>query len=349
MIAIVMTLMAACTNTLSAYACRHNSGTGITVCLTPDGVVLASSAAAGARGRLADQPIDDERHDHDRGRDVVGGIIRANWLVRQNRLEDAAVIYDFLWSEIPTAAPRLLAIRNSSIKAEMHDLAERSPTARALFRKAQHKAALTFEKTLDRRSFLDWMFLCEITNDADVIVKWYLTQCDAKTQSLLREWADEYLMALLFRAGLYRDAGTVLVDPGKTVARWSARAREVSEEERARGKDERPGGAGVHADDEARKGFEGGDMVSGRSVATSLRRRCAEVCACLSAAGRDQEAQAALASLESSFGPEGLEEALELTIKIGAVRPMHLESAQRLPVEAREAMTTRLNDALTPR
>jgi hypothetical protein len=108
-------------------------------------------------------------------RDPMARLDHAAALLRERRLDEALVEYEWLWRNIPARAPSLSGVRVSFMANRMGSLSAASQRARARFGELRDEARAAAESSIDLLSAarFDWLVLNEVLGETARTLAWF--------------------------------------------------------------------------------------------------------------------------------------------------------------------------------
>lgn len=142
-------------------------------------------------------------------------------LLQQGRYDEALEHYQWLWQNVPSAAPGLAGVRVSFMARSMGALATAHPPARARFSELRDRAALAADGDADPLSAarFDWLVLNEILAEPDRTMAWFDGVELQRTPAGRRSAFLHRLTPLLIERHRWADIGRLEPAPMATLAR----------------------------------------------------------------------------------------------------------------------------------
>lgn len=262
--------------------------------------------------------------------DVDARYERAKQLLMKGQHEEALRDYLWLWENIPTRRPSMMAVRTSFMTGDIGELASAYKPAHAAFSEKRDEA---FEK-LGRPGWGHWdvnefVSLNEALGEDEVTLKWYEMLRDDEANERMLGFASTQLVRLLIERERYAEAGRLIQNPVR-----SAQMMLPEIVASTKGLAERLG------DDTA--------MIE-RLLRDTAERQAREITA-LFAADRDGEATRVAAIVVKELGVLGREVLAEVALKAGYVRPLHLSLLENIEEDERpdgyEDLVAKVREAL---
>ena len=236
--------------------------------------------------------------------DVDARYDRAKQNLMDGRYEDALRDYEWLWDNIPTQAPSMVAVRVSFMASSIGQLCAEHEPARAVFSRKRDEALERIgQPGRTDRHVMDFVALNHALGEAEVTLKWYEVLKDDEANGWMLGFAATRLVPLLIERDRYPEAGRLISNPVR-----SAQMMFPEIVSSTKGLAER---------------FGYDARMINRMLRDAAERQSREITA-LFAAERDEEATRVAAIVVKELGVLGRQVLAEVAVEAGFVRPLHL-------------------------
>ncbi|MFI4853673.1 MAG: thioredoxin family protein [Phycisphaerales bacterium JB065] len=229
---------------------------------------------------------------------------RAKLFLVNGRFEAALEDYEWLWDNIPSAAPNMIGVRGSFMAGDIGKLCTQHAPAHAAFtRRRDESFAKLGQPEWRPLDVSDFVTLNEALNEQDETMKWYEMLKDDPANERMLGFASSTLVPMLIEHARYAEAGRLIKKPIRSAEMVFTRS--VSSIKSL----------------QDRHGLEPELMES--LLRDTATRKSQEVAA-LFAASRDDEATRVAAIIVKELGTLGREVLARTALNAGVVRPLHL-------------------------
>lgn len=265
--------------------------------------------------------------------DVDARYARAKQLLMTGQHEEALRDYLWLWENIPTRKPHMMAVRTSFMARDIGELSAAHKPAHAVFsRKRDEAFAKLGQPGWSHMDVVEFVSLNGALGEDEVTLKWYEMLKDDEANEPMIRAAATTLVPLLLEQDRYPEAGRLISSP---LASSPRAFLQIVRSNRSL---------------KERHGITQG-MVD-ELLRSTAKRESKEVTA-LFAAGRDDEAIRSAAIIVKELDVIGRKVLAEVALKAGYVRPLHLELLEGIPEAERpedyDQLRTDLQEALASR
>lgn len=139
-------------------------------------------------------------------KEVAARLKRGEVELSNKRFDAATEEFVWLWQNMGSEAPEMLAVRDSELVAAIADLVVQYPPAAEKFNQLRAQAH-------NEHAIFDWMLLNEITGHDDDTVSWFDSVKDDRSKRGMLMDLGPRLPELLIARGRYADAGRLYGDP----------------------------------------------------------------------------------------------------------------------------------------
>ena len=247
--------------------------------------------------------------------DVEGRYERAKQLQMIGQLDDALREYLWLWDNIPTKRPQMMAVRTSFMTGDIKRLCREHKPAHAAFSKKRDEALLKMEQTeWNHWDVLGFVALNEALGETAATLRWYDSIKNDEAGKRMIDIAGSRLVRLLIDQQRYPEAGRLMRDPVQSAQRT---LRDI-----------------VSSTELLAERAGNDSEIVGIILRDTAERHAREVTA-LFAAERDGEATRVAAIVVKELGVLGRQVLAEVAVKAGYARPLHLRLLESIPEETR--------------